>query len=147
MNSQEFITPEIQELIINKVKSGKRITFLVGAGISAESDIPTFRGSDGYWTDGSVNYTPTEIGTKRMFDVNFNEVWRWYLYRISICNIANPNNSHIELANIEKLIPNRFSLISQNVDGLHFRPESKIENLFLIHGDLRYMRCLSLIHI
>lgn len=137
----KIITPEIKSKIIQQLKGTRKITFLVGAGISAESGIPTFRGKDGFWTDGSRNFTPQEIGTKRMFDINFNEVWRWYLYRISICNQAYPNLGHIELSKIEQLIPNRFSLISQNVDGLHFREECKINNLYLIHGDLTFMRC------
>ncbi len=136
-----MITQEIKTNIERQLQHTRKITFLVGAGISAESGIPTFRGKDGFWTDGSRNFTPQEMGTKKMFDLSFNKVWSWYLYRISICNQAKPNLSHIELSNIEKMIPSRFALISQNVDGLHFRQESFIENLYLIHGDLRFMRC------
>ncbi len=123
------------------MKGERKVSFLVGAGLSAESGIPTFRGKHGFWTSGSKNYTPQEIGTKRMFDINSNEVWRWFLYRISICNEAKPNLGHIELSKIEQLLPFRFHLISQNVDGLHFEPESLINTVYLIHGDLRFMRC------
>ncbi len=136
-----MISKEIEQIIIDAIKGERKITFLVGAGLSAESGIPTFRGKDGFWTDGSRNYTPQEIGTKKMFDVAFDQVWRWFLYRISICNKAVPNQGHIELSKIENLIPDRFSLISQNVDGLHFRKETNTQNVFLIHGDLRFMRC------
>lgn len=135
MNSQ------VREIIRAQINGERKISFLVGAGLSVDSGIPVFRGEDGYWTDGSINYTPQEIGTYRMFQVNANEVWRWYLYRLSVCNNAKPNKGHILLAKIEKKLDDRFSLISQNVDGLHFRDESKINNLFLIHGDLRFMRC------
>ncbi|MEZ4984901.1 MAG: Sir2 family NAD-dependent protein deacetylase [Saprospiraceae bacterium] len=136
-----MIPEEIKTAIIQQLNGKRKITFLVGAGLSAESGIPTFRDKDGYWTSGSKNYMPQEIGTKKMFDVNSSEVWRWYLYRNSICRKANPNIGHISLSKIEKMIPEKFSLISQNVDGLHFLEESRIENLFLIHGDLRFMRC------
>jgi NAD-dependent protein deacetylases, SIR2 family len=60
-----------------------------------------------------------------MVDLAFDQVWRWYLYRISICKNAKPNQGHIALSKIEALLPDRFALISQNVDGLHFE-----ENIF-----------------
>lgn len=136
-----MINKEIKKIIKQQLDGKRKISFLVGAGLSADSGIPVFRGKDGFWTNGSVNYTPQEIGTYKMFCTNANEVWRWYLYRISLCNKALPNKGHILLSEIEKKLNDRFSLISQNVDGLHFRDESKIRNLFLIHGDLRFMRC------
>ena len=138
---KKVISSQIENVILDQLKGNRKITFLAGAGLSAASGIPTFRGKDGYWVSGSKNYTPQEMGTKKMFNVNFNEVWCWFLYRISTCNSANPNIGHKELATIEQLIPERFSLISQNVDGLHFREGSEINNLYLIHGDLRFMRC------
>lgn len=136
-----MIPEEIKDKITEQLNGKRKVTFLVGAGLSAESGIPTFRDKDGYWISGSRNYMPQEIGTKKMFDVNANEVWRWYLYRYSICSKAKPNIGHKSLSKIEELIPRRFSLISQNVDGLHFPEESEIKNLYLIHGDLRFMRC------
>lgn len=136
-----MVSHEIEEIIKSNLEGNRKITFLVGAGLSSDSGIPIFRGKDGFWTNGSKNYTPQEMGTNRMFQVNANEVWRWYLYRLSICNNAKPNKGHILLSKIEKKLSKRFSLVSQNVDGLHFRPESRIKNLFLIHGDLRFMRC------
>lgn len=129
------------EMLDEWLEGTRKLTFLVGAGLSAESGIPTFRGQDGFWTVGSRNETPQSMGTKRMFNVNADEVWRWYLYRFSLCSQAQPNDGHKALSRIERLIGDRFALISQNVDGLHFRKESKISSLYLIHGDLRYMRC------
>jgi len=137
----KLIPKELCEKIVMALQGNRKISFLVGAGLSAESGIPTFRGEEGFWTSGSKNYTPQEIGTKKMFDVNSNEVWRWFLYRISICRKAKPNQGHILLSKIENLLSNRFELISQNVDGLHFKPESLVKNVSLIHGDLRFMRC------
>jgi NAD-dependent deacetylase len=135
----------IDQKIIRKLKDEiegtRKITFLVGAGLSAESGIPTFRDSDGYWTVGSINYTPQELGTKKMFNVNSNIVWNWYLNRIQITNKAKPNKGHFAITEIQKMFPDRFALISQNVDGLHFQSGMNEDGLFLIHGDLRYMRC------
>ena len=135
----------MDEKLINtlkdRIKGKRKITFLVGAGLSAESGIPTFRDTDGYWAIGSKNFTPQEMGTKKMFNLNSNAVWNWYLNRIQLTNKANPNKGHLAITEIQKLFPNRFALISQNVDGLHFRSGMDGKDLFLIHGDLRYMRC------
>lgn len=123
------------------LKTGRKISFLVGAGISAESGIPTFRGKDGFWVSGSKNYTPQEIGTFRMFNLASREVWKWFLYRKSITHNAQPNSSHFALKHIEDLLGNQFALISQNVDGLHRKAGSTEERTFLIHGDYDFVRC------
>ena len=123
------------------IHSKQPILFLVGAGLSAESGIPTFRGSDGYWTVGSENYTPQEMGTLEMFKKYPIAVWKWYWHRMKICAKAKPNKSHKLLVEFEKLLSNQFALISQNVDGLHKQAGSSDERLYLIHGDLNYMRC------
>lgn len=136
-----MIDQEIIDKIQVQLKGNRRITFLVGAGLSAESGIPTFRDKDGYWTKGSANYTPEEMGTLKMFNVSSSKVWNWYLNRIDICKSANPNKGHLTISEIQKLYPERFSLISQNVDGLHFQSGMNEEQLYLIHGDLRFMRC------
>jgi len=120
---------------------GQKITFLVGAGLSSESGIPTFRGADGYWTIGSENYRAEQIATKRMFDLAYDEVWKWYLYRKAATETALPNAGHFSLARIEKQIPENFALISQNVDGLHLKAGSNPKSLFQIHGDLTFVRC------
>lgn len=130
-----------EEKIKKQVKGNRKVSFLVGAGLSAESGIPTFRDVDGYWTIGSKNYTPQEMGTLKMFNVNANQVWNWYLNRIQICRKAKPNKGHFALADIQRIFPDRFALISQNVDGLHFQTDMNEEQLYLIHGDLSLMRC------
>lgn len=125
------------------ISKGRKITFLVGAGLSAESGIPTFRGADGYWTVGSVNYRAEEVATKRMFDIAYDEVWKWYLYRKSVTASAEPNSGHFALAEIERMFPENFALISQNVDGLHLKAGSNPKSLYQIHGDLTFVRCAA----
>ena len=118
-----------------------RITVLTGAGISAESGIPTFRGPEGYWTIGSQEYQPQEMATHQMFRQQPDEVWKWYLYRIGICAKAAPNAGHLALVEMEKLFGSRFTLITQNVDNLHIQAGSSLKNTFQIHGNIFYMRC------
>lgn len=119
----------------------RKISFLVGAGLSADSGIPTFRGKDGYWVSGSKNYKAEEIGTFRMFNIAADEVWKWFLYRKSVTERAQPNQSHYLLKEIEDILGDQFSLISQNVDGLHRKAGSSEERTFLIHGDFDFVRC------
>jgi NAD-dependent deacetylase len=118
-----------------------RITALTGAGISAESGIPTFRGPEGYWTVGSRNYHPQEMATNQMFREAPDEVWRWYLYRMNVCAGAEPNAGHFALVEMEKFMGDRFVLITQNVDGLHLRAGNTPERTYMIHGNVYQMRC------
>ena len=118
-----------------------RLTVLTGAGVSAESGVPTFRGKEGYWTIGSKVYHPQEMATRSMFLQNPWQVWQWYLHRLGLCYSVEPNEGHRAIATLEKLFQNRFTLITQNVDGLHLRAGSSIERSYHIHGNLRYMRC------
>ncbi len=136
-----MIEERITERIRFCIENGRKVTFLVGAGISAESGIPTFRGKDGFWTSGSVNYKAEEIGTLEMFRTDPQEVWKWFLYRKSITEKAKPNTSHFMLKEIEEMLQSNFALISQNVDSLHKKAGSSTENTFLIHGDMDYVRC------
>lgn len=137
----KFINSSLENKIMNFCKSKTKITFLTGAGISADSGIPTFRDVDGYWTPGSVNYTPQELGTYDMFLRKPLEVWKWFSYRKNICSNAKPNISHFIISDFEKLFKNRFNLISQNIDGLHKIAGNTEERSFFIHGDLEYARC------
>ncbi len=98
-----------------------RLTVMTGAGISAESGIPTFRGPEGYWTVGSRSYHPQEMATFAMFRRRPDDVWQWYLHRATVCHQAEPNTGHIAIVALETLFGDRFTLITQNVDGLHLR--------------------------
>jgi len=121
----------------------KSIVVLTGAGISAESGIPTFRGKDGFWVVGSREYQPQEMATHAMFRSNPEAVWAWYLYRRGICRGGRPNAGHRAVAAMERILGDRFRLITQNVDGLHIRAGSTLERTYQIHGNIDYARCLD----
>ncbi|MFO0728689.1 MAG: Sir2 family NAD-dependent protein deacetylase [Myxococcota bacterium] len=120
-----------------------RVIFLTGAGISAESGIPTFRGPEGYWKIGSRNYFPEELATFRAFSSMPDEIWAWYLWRRSVCAGAEPNAAHRALVELEQRLGDRFLLITQNVDGLHRRAGQSEARLFEIHGRIERMRCAA----
>ena len=115
--------------------------FLTGAGISAESGIPTFRGPEGYWRTGSRHYQPEQLATRAAFDAMPVAVWGWYLHRYRVCTQAEPNAAHHALVEVEQLLGERFLLITQNVDGLHRRAGSKADQTYEIHGNIAYARC------
>lgn len=123
-------------------KSG-RIVALTGAGVSAESGIPTFRGKEGYWTIGAREYHPQELATHEAFEQMPWDVWAWYLYRRGVCMAAAPNAGHIALVEMARTLGDRFALVTQNVDGLHRRAGSPDATTFPIHGDISLMRCAN----
>ncbi|MET0391353.1 MAG: Sir2 family NAD-dependent protein deacetylase [Polyangiales bacterium] len=118
------------------------VLVLTGAGISAESGIPTFRGEEGYWRVGSRNYFPEDLATREAFARMPDEIWGWYLYRRSVCRAAAPNRGHQALVQLEAALADQFLLVTQNVDGLHLRAGSSPERTFQIHGNIDYMRAL-----
>jgi NAD-dependent deacetylase len=124
------------------------ILVLTGAGISAESGIPTFRGEEGYWRIGSRNYFPEELATRAAFASMPDEIWGWYLYRRSVCRAASPNRGHLALAELERSLVergegDRFLLVTQNVDGLHLRAGNSTARTYQIHGNIDYMRSVD----
>ncbi|WP_061248658.1 SIR2 family NAD-dependent protein deacylase [Leptospira alstonii] len=114
----------------------QKITAITGAGISAESGIPTFRGADGLWK----NFRAEDLATPQAFQKNPKLVWEWYLWRRGIIETKDPNSGHEALAELEKRHTD-FFLITQNVDGLHLRAGSK--KLIEIHGNIFINRCSS----
>lgn len=114
---------------------------MTGAGISAESGIPTFRGEEGYWTVGSRNFHPTELATRQAFSEVPDDVWCWYLFRRGVCNQALPNAGHEALARMEESLGDRFLLVTQNVDSLHERAGNSPKKIFEVHGNINFMRC------
>lgn len=121
----------------------KRVVITTGAGISAESGIPTFRGAEGYWTVGSREYHPQEMATQAAFRQMPREVWRWYLYRKGVCNAAEPNAAHHALVQLEQALGDRFTLVTQNVDGLHLRAGNSSARTIQVHGNTDYMRPIT----
>jgi NAD-dependent deacetylase len=125
-----------------------KILVLTGAGVSAESGIPTFRGEEGYWRIGSRNYFPEELATRTAFERMPDEIWGWYLYRRSVCRAAQPNAAHLAIAKLENALASRgaadrFVLITQNVDGLHLRAGNTLDRTYQIHGNIDFMRSVS----
>ena len=99
-----------------RLRRDARITVLTGAGVSAASGVPTFRGSDGLWK----NFRPEALATAEAFGRDPNLVWEWYAWRRSRIAACDPNQAHRVLADWGRRFPN-FTLITQNVDGLHER--------------------------
>jgi len=119
------------------------LVVVTGAGISAASGIPTFRGPQGYWTVGATEYRPQELATAQAFAAMPREVWRWYLYRRAVCRAAEPNPAHHQLVTWEKRLGPAFALITQNVDGLHTRAGNSAERTYEVHGSVDLMRDLG----
>jgi NAD-dependent deacetylase len=112
------------------------VAILTGAGISAESGVPTFRGADGLWKE----HKPEELATPEAFAKDPRLVWEWYNWRREIIAKAQPNAAHRALVQLEIKKPG-FTLITQNVDGLHdLAGNGKILRL---HGDIWRMRCTA----
>ncbi|MCB1177465.1 MAG: NAD-dependent deacylase [Leptospiraceae bacterium] len=126
--------PEIDQEIINILKKSKKVAILTGAGVSAESGIPTFRGEGGYWK----NYRAEDLATPEAFSKDPKLVWEWYEMRRGVCSEAKPNRAHEVIALMENFFP-EFFLITQNVDGLHRRAGNK--KIVQIHGDIFTSRC------
>ncbi len=107
---------------------------LTGAGISAESGIPTFRGAGGLWR----NFRPEDLATPEAFERDPATVWEWYLLEARTHRKAEPNAGHLALVRLEERTPH-FTLITQNVDGLHDRAGSR--HILKVHGDIWMNRC------
>lgn len=131
---------ELKEILNTVLKEKKGyLTFLTGAGVSAESGLPTYRSVDGIWIKGTKYHRPEEFGTYKYFSQNQEEVWQYNLFWKKMIEEAKPNPGHMALAEIEKLLGDRFRLITQNVDGLH--QEAGTEKVYEIHGSKHKVRC------
>ncbi|HEU4383035.1 MAG TPA: Sir2 family NAD-dependent protein deacetylase [Anaeromyxobacteraceae bacterium] len=135
--------PKLERILREVDQARGKVLALTGAGISAESGIPTFRGKEGYWVVGSRNYIPQEMATQEMFLKRPEEVWRWYLYRFGVVRGAEPNAGHRALVALERALQDRFTLVTQNIDGLHRRAGSSERRTYCIHGDAAWMRCAA----
>jgi len=124
----------ISEQLIDILKNAKRVAVLTGAGVSAESGVPTFRGTDGLWK----RFSPEELASFDAFMRNPELVWEWYQYRRSLIYDIKPNTGHYALAEMEDLFDD-FILITQNVDGLHQVAGSK--KIIELHGNIRRNKC------
>jgi NAD-dependent deacetylase len=122
------------DAIRSSIQSAQSIAVLTGAGISAESGVPTFRGADGLWR----NFRPEQLATPEAFATDARFVWDWYNWRRELLAPISPNPAHYSLGEMEQHAPH-FTLITQNMDGLHGKAGS--QNLLEIHGNIWQVRC------
>jgi NAD-dependent deacetylase len=109
---------------------------LTGAGISAESGVETFRGSNGLWS----KLKPEELANFDAFMRNPELVWEWYNYRKTLIHDVKPNPGHYALARMQELVSD-FTLVTQNIDNLHIRAGSK--NVLELHGNIERSYCID----
>ena len=118
------------------LRQARSIAVLTGAGVSAESGVPTFRGAGGLWR----RHRAESLATPEAFARDPKLVWEWYDWRRGVLADVKPNPGHFALAELEKRSPN-FTLITQNVDGLHELAGSC--NVLRVHGSIWALRCLN----
>lgn len=127
---------KIPEEIISRTLSAKRTVFFTGAGISAESGIPVFRGKDGIWN----KLKPEELANFDAFLRNPQMVWEWYNHRKKIIHQTKPNAAHNSISELQDLL-NEVVVITQNIDNLHRRAGSKI--VYELHGNIEKNYCIK----
>ncbi len=121
--------------LLNFLRKAERVAALTGAGVSQESGLRTFRDAQsGLW----AQYKPEDLASPEAFARDPKLVWDWYAWRREAIKGVRPNAGHYALAEMEKRIP-QFTLITQNVDGLHRMAGSR--NVLELHGDIQRVRC------
>ena len=118
------------------IRAAERIVVLTGAGISAESGVPVFRGAGGLWRQ----FRPEQLATPEAFRRQPELVWEWYLWRRARIAEAQPNAGHYTIARWQQQRPG-VTLLTQNVDGLHTRAGSP--HAIELHGNLWRVRCAA----
>jgi NAD-dependent deacetylase len=133
VHSATMLSPQL----IQALRAAQHIVASTGAGISAESGVPTFRDAQtGLWS----KFRPEELATPEAFVQNPKTVWDWYAWRRELVGRAEPNPGHRALVALEASVP-QFTLITQNVDGLHRRAGS--QHVLELHGNIMQTRCFS----
>jgi NAD-dependent deacetylase len=128
--------------LIDRIRAARRLTILTGAGVSAASGVPTFRGADGLWRQ----YRATELATPQAFARNPRLVWEWYAWRREKVAGCHPNRAHEVLALWTMRNPH-CHLVTQNVDDLHVRAATRVgfrpgsERLIRLHGSIWDLSC------
>ena len=121
-------------LVRQKLSTARSVTVLTGAGISADSRVPTFRGADGFWR----HYRAEDLATPEAFARDPRLVWEWYNWRRELIATKRPNPHTDAVAEMERRFK-QFWLITQNVDGLH--RDAGLNNSSEIHGNIWMVRC------
>ena len=134
------VGPPFSDVLVRRLRQARRVAVLTGAGVSAESGVPTFRDPDGLWQ----RFRPEELANVEAFLAKPTLVQGWYAHRREVVETVEPNVGHRALAALERWVVGRggeFLLATQNVDGLHERAGS--QNLVELHGSLRRSHCLD----
>ena len=128
---------DFPEETITRLREAKSCVVLTGAGVSAESGVPTFRDAlTGTWS----NFNVEEFATPEAFRKNPKKVWEWYEYRRNLLKDINPNEGHYAIAELERIYSD-FWLVTQNIDGLHHKAGNK--NVLEIHGNICRNKCFE----
>lgn len=114
----------------------RSVAVFTGAGMSAESGVPTFRGEEGIWK----KFKPEELANFNAFIRNPDLVWEWYRHRKQVMTTIRPNAGHLALAEMEQMFPT-FSVMTQNIDNLHRRAGST--KVYELHGNIDRNYCVS----
>src|ERR671910_1701999 len=122
------------DTLVRKINAARRITVLTGAGVSAASGVPTFRGTDGLWK----HFRASDLATPEAFARDPELVWEWYAWRRQRIAACEPNRAHQVLAAWTARMPG-CRLVTQNVDDLHVRAGS--ERLIRLHGSIWELAC------
>jgi len=128
--------PAVSPDLARRISAARSIVAFTGAGVSAESGVPTFRGTDGIWS----KLKPEELASMNAFLKNPGMVWEWYAHRKKIMSGITPNPGHNALVRMENLAPS-FALITQNIDNLHRRAGSR--RIYELHGNIERNYCMK----
>ena len=122
--------------LLENLRDAEKVAVLTGAGVSAESGVPTFRDPGGIWE----KFRPEQLANFEAFMSDPDFVWSWYQHRREIMREVKPNKGHIALAEMEDIFPG-FDLVTQNIDNLHFRAGSK--KVTELHGNIERNFCMK----
>lgn len=128
--------PELPRRLMERLGAADSVVVFTGAGMSAESGVPTFRGTEGVWS----RFKPEELATMSAFLRNPLLVWEWYAHRRTIIATVQPNAGHRAVAELEKLVPH-VSVVTQNIDNLHQRAGSTV--VHELHGNIERTYCVT----
>ena len=135
---ESIVTPIISPELRKRFARATRVLVLTGAGVSAESGVPTFRGggNSAVWKGMPFDV----ISSARMVERDLNAVWGWFDYRRDLLKVLEPNPAHYELARWQDRFPN-FAIVTQNIDGLHQKAGSS--HVVELHGNIWRARCIA----
>ncbi|HEX9116055.1 MAG TPA: NAD-dependent deacylase [Anaerolineae bacterium] len=128
--------PSFSDRLIGRLTEAEEVVAFTGAGVSAESGVPTFRGPEGIWS----KFKPEELASMDAFMRNPALVWEWYAHRRTIMGAVKPNAGHMALVRMEPLF-RRFTVVTQNIDNLHRRAGSA--RILELHGNIERSYCMT----